>query len=145
MEHLYLGSVGAAYNLQILKSLNISHILSVCECLPPKFPGEFTYKVIAVTDEPSTRLSNHFKDATDFMRSVIQEGKNVLVHCFAGVSRSATIVAAYLIKYHKMETTAAIAFIKTKRPWINPNYGFQAQLKRYCVFLRDQRLKGLEN
>lgn len=129
----------------MLKSLNISHILTVCECLPPKFPGEFTYKVIPVTDEPSTKLSNHFKEALDFVRSAIVEGKNVLVHCFAGVSRSATIVIAYLLKYHKMEYNPAMALVKSKRPWINPNYGFQGQLRRYCIFLKDQRLKGVEN
>ena len=145
MDHLYLGSVGAAYNLQILKGLNITHILTVCECLPPKFPTDFAYKIIAVTDEPTTKLSNHFKDALDFIKNAIAEGKNVLVHCFAGVSRSASVVIAYLMKYHKMEFNAAVSFVRAKRPWINPNYGFQAQLRRFGIFLKDQKLKGIES
>ena len=139
MDNLYLGSVGAAYNLQVLKNLQISHILTICECLPPKFPGEFDYKVIPVADVPSTRLSNYFQEATDYIKKTIEEGKNVLVHCFAGVSRSASIVIAYLMRFHGMDFNKAFKFVKARRPWINPNYGFQGQLKRYCVFLKDQR------
>jgi protein-tyrosine phosphatase len=145
LENLYLGSVGAAYNFQVLQQLKISSILTVCECLPPKFPNDFEYKVIQVTDEPSVKLSLYFKEATDFIRKAINEGKGVLVHCFAGVSRSASIVIAYLIKYHKMEFNSAFNYVKNKRPWINPNYGFQAQLRRYCIYLKDQKLKGFEN
>ena len=144
MEHLYLGSVGAAYNLQVLKNLNISRILTICECLPPKFPDEFEYKVIGVTDEPMTRLNLYFKEATDYIREAINEGKNVLVHCFAGVSRSSSIVIAYLMRCHKMEYIKAFNIVKSKRPWINPNYGFQGQLRRYAIFLKEQRLKGSE-
>jgi dual specificity phosphatase 12 len=95
-----------------------------------------------VADEPSVRLNTHFKDATDYIRKSIQEGKNVLVHCFAGVSRSASIVIAYLMRFHKMDYNVAYNYVKSKRPWINPNYGFQGQLRRYCVMLKDQRAKG---
>lgn len=126
----------------MLKSLNISHILTVCECLPPKFPNDFTYKIIPVTDDPSTKLSIYFKEAGEFIRNAIVEGKNVLVHCFAGVSRSSTIVIAYLIRYHNMEPNAGVCYVKSKRPWINPNYGFLAQLKRYSAFLKGQKTKA---
>lgn len=143
MDHLYLGSVGAAYNSQVLKNLQISHILTICECLPPKFPSEFDYKVVPVTDEPSTRLNKYFEEATDFIKKVIEEGKNVLVHCFAGVSRSASIVIAYLMRFHSMDYNAAHKYVKARRPWINPNYGFQGQLRRYGIFLKDQRKKGV--
>jgi protein-tyrosine phosphatase len=136
--------VGAAYNLEVLKSLNICAILTVCDCLAPKFPDQFEYKIISVADEPSVRLNSYFKEATDFIRKMIQEGKTVLVHCFAGVSRSASIVIAYLMRFHKMEYNVAFNHVKSKRPWINPNYGFQGQLRRYGVMLKDQRGKGLE-
>lgn len=65
-DRLYLGSVGAAYNEQVLKTLKITHILTVCDCLEPKFPTvlssqEFEYKVVIVADEPRARLSAHFR------------------------------------------------------------------------------------
>lgn len=55
-------------------------------------------------------------------------GKGVLVNCFAGVSRSATIVVAYVMYKNKMSVLDGIQFVRTKRPFINPNYGFVAQL-----------------
>ncbi|ONM07471.1 Dual specificity protein phosphatase 1B [Zea mays] len=67
-QGLYLGSVGAAFNKDALKSLNITHILIVAKSLDPVFPAEFNYKKIE--DE------------------AISSGGNVLVHCFAGRSRS---------------------------------------------------------
>ncbi|ONM07468.1 Dual specificity protein phosphatase 1B [Zea mays] len=69
-QGLYLGSVGAAFNKDALKSLNITHILIVAKSLDPVFPAEFNYKKIE--DE------------------AISSGGNVLVHCFAGRSRSLT-------------------------------------------------------
>jgi protein-tyrosine phosphatase len=58
----------------------------------------------------------------------LQSGGRVFVHCFAGVSRSATIVIAYLMKEHGLSFNSAIKFVKSKRPQINPNDGFRKQL-----------------
>ena len=55
-------------------------------------------------------------------------GKQVLVNCFAGVSRSATIVIAYLMYKNKWGVEDAISFVKSKRNIIYPNYGFVCQL-----------------
>ena len=56
-------------------------------------------------------------------------GKNILIHCAAGISRSSSVVAAYLIKYHKMEIDNSITFIRTKRP-IAFYYGTKVNFKR---------------
>lgn len=58
----------------------------------------------------------------------IKNGKQVVINCFAGISRSATIVVAYLMYKNKLSVQDAIAFVRTKRPFINPNYGFVCQL-----------------
>jgi len=53
----------------------------------------------------------------------------VLVHCLAGMSRSATVVVAYLLATTSMNTQEAISFVRSRRPIIQPNYGFEKQLK----------------
>jgi atypical dual specificity phosphatase len=62
---------------------------------------------------------------------LIIEGKNVFVHCGAGVSRSVSVVIAYLIKYNNMKYDQAFNLIKSIRWFIKPNSGFVEQLKQY--------------
>ena len=50
------------------------------------------------------------------------------MHCYAGVSRSATIVIAYLILEHNLGCLEATALVKRQRPEVFPNAGFQRQL-----------------
>ncbi|ONM07472.1 Dual specificity protein phosphatase 1B [Zea mays] len=85
-QGLYLGSVGAAFNKDALKSLNITHILIVAKSLDPVFPAEFNYKKIEVLDIPDTDLLKHSDECFGFIDEAISSGGNVLVHCFAGRS-----------------------------------------------------------
>ncbi|KAK3160895.1 hypothetical protein QOZ80_1BG0067280 [Eleusine coracana subsp. coracana] len=101
-QGLYLGSVGAAMNKEALNNLNITHVLIVARSLNPSFPAEFNYKKVEVLDSPDTDLSKHFDECFSFIDEAISTGGNVLVHCFAGRSRSVTIVVAYLMKKHRM-------------------------------------------
>jgi protein-tyrosine phosphatase len=82
----------------------------------------------------------YFKEAVEFIKAAVDKGQNVLVHCFAGVSRSCTIVIAYLVRFFGMEVYSALNFVKRKRPWVNPNYGFYAQLKKYYQQLKDKKV-----
>jgi hypothetical protein len=66
--------------------------------------------------------------------SFINEGRmrgGCLVHCYAGVSRSATAIIAFLIDTLGLDATAAFEVVKRARPQANPNAGFLQQLKRY--------------
>ncbi|KAJ1694093.1 hypothetical protein LUZ63_010791 [Rhynchospora breviuscula] len=128
---LYLGSVGAALNKDKLKALNITHVLTVARSLQPAYPGEFIYKKIDVLDSPETRLEDYFEECINFIDEAISTGGNVLVHCFAGRSRSVTIVVAYLMKKHRMTREVAFSLVISKRSLAAPNSGFMRQLDNF--------------
>lgn len=52
----------------------------------------------------------------------------MFVHCHAGISRSATVCIAYVMKHHQTDLTQAYDFVKQKRPCISPNLHFMGQL-----------------
>ena len=58
----------------------------------------------------------------------VNNGGNILVHCFMGSSRSATLVVLYLMKNHHMTFDDAYKFIKEKRNIVNLNTKFAQEL-----------------
>jgi protein-tyrosine phosphatase len=69
----------------------------------PCFPNDLKYKVIPVMDVPWENLSQYFAPATKFIKNALAMGGSVFVHCYAGVSRGASIVIAYLMQEHDMK------------------------------------------
>lgn len=56
-----------------------------------------------------------------------QNGK-VLVHCQAGISRSATICIAYLMATRRLRMEEAYKYVKSRRRIVSPNFSFMGQL-----------------
>ena len=79
---------------------------------------------ICIDDAARADIAQHFDDCIKFVKSA----DKVLVHCSAGISRSVTIVIAYLVREKNMDVDEALDFIQTKRPRANPNNGFMSQL-----------------
>lgn len=123
IEKLYLGNLKAASDYAALKQHGITHILQVASGIKPFFPKDFTYKVINITDTSQSSLIRHFPAAIAFIKEGMSRGA-VLVHCHAGVSRSASCVIAFLMHENNMGFETAFAFASKRRPVIFPNMGF---------------------
>ena len=95
------------------------------------FPDRFTYKHVTVADTPETDITASFNTCFSFIDEARRAGGCVLVHCMAGVSRSATVVMGYLMKSQGMTFDAAFKHVKQCRPCICPNDGFRKQLQSY--------------
>lgn len=127
---VYLGSVECAWNRHGLKSLAISHILTIA-FYEPCYPDLFTYSVVPVDDRNSEDLLSNFPSCFEFIETALKQGHKVLVHCRHGASRSAAVVMSFLMKYRGMSVDQAYAFVKEKRNQVAPNDGFIAQLHKW--------------
>ncbi|KAG6664434.1 hypothetical protein CIPAW_02G092900 [Carya illinoinensis] len=139
LKGLFLGSIGAAKNKTALKSLNVTHVLTVASSLPPAHPNDFLYKVINVIDRKDTDMKQYFTECFDFIDEAKRLGSGVLVHCVAGKSRSVTIVVAYLMKKHGMSLLKALEHVKSRRSKAAPNSGFVSQLREFEKSLQDSK------
>jgi len=93
--------------------------------IKPKFEEAFAYRIIEALDMPSFNLAPFFTQCIEFIEHSLEEGTGILVHCFAGISRSSTICIAYLMKKNKWRFEQALKYVHSKRAKINPNIGFR--------------------
>lgn len=90
----------------------------------------YHYLQIPIADNSSADIIRYFPVTNKFIASALASGEPVLIHCHSGISRSVTIVTAYLISLG-MTPAYALEQIRRTRPNSNPNPGFRKQLDQY--------------
>ena len=134
-NNLYLCGIGCITEENLIHR-NITHVLNTAEEL-----REFVYPTachlsiehILMRDSEDQNLLEDLDICVDHINHVVESGGNILVHCVAGVSRSASVCIAYLMKYKNMSLKAAYTHVFDRRPCIFPNFGFWRQLCTYEV------------
>ena len=86
---------------------------------------------VAVDDTATTNIAEHFVPTANFIDSALGKGLGVLVHCQAGVSRSTTLVAAYLMIKLGLNVEQAVEKVRTVRPQVEPTQFFLLQLEMF--------------
>jgi dual specificity phosphatase 12 len=128
---LWLGDIKSAENLEALDKHKISHILTILDYKPTHIDKNRTYLYIYADDFQSTDLlTNEFEKCFEFVDKSIEKGHKVLIHCHAGVSRSSTIAAMYLMRKYSLTREQSIERLINKRRYsiVMPNDGFIRQL-----------------
>uniref|UniRef100_A0A5F9C5N0 Dual specificity phosphatase 22 n=1 Tax=Oryctolagus cuniculus TaxID=9986 RepID=A0A5F9C5N0_RABIT len=156
---LYIGNFKDARDAEQLSKNKVTHILSVHDSarpmlempdlhvlemeepqsspvLPPhsahgKWRQGVKYLCIPAADSPSQNLTRHFKESIKFIHECRLQGEGCLVHCLAGVSRSVTLVIAYIMTVTDFGWEDALHTVRAGRSCANPNLGFQRQLQEF--------------
>ncbi|CAF3007016.1 unnamed protein product [Rotaria sp. Silwood2] len=137
-DFLYHGDIGHASNVSLLIKLGIRHIVNTCdESLKTEITHNFNVLWISIDDDLRANINQYFQQTNDFLFSCKQKKEKVLVHCQMGISRSSSIVLAYLMKYHHDTLIKAYKYLLDRRPQSLPNSGFLLQLIRYEKVLRN--------
>lgn len=127
-NYMYLGSCNSCMN--VLDNRNdIKYILNLSQYklyAPYKNVME-----IDIEDNYDAPIENHFIETHNFINEARVNNSKVLVHCKAGISRSATIVISYLMRYENISYIDAFFFVKDKRRCVMPNGGFVGKLEEY--------------
>lgn len=146
-EKLYLGCERSSRNRQELLRLAVTDILRVTDEAPdPEFSFEcFTYHHLTLMDLKDEDISKHLEPVNRIIEAVIARGGTVLVHCHAGISRSCTLVLAFLMSRHDYSLQAAYAHVKRCRPQAGPNVGFMQQLLEYEVEIHGSTTLSMED
>ena len=120
IPNLYLGNINAANDIHFLENFNIGAIINCTENEPfhEYFNGKPQLRLyINDSKEKSNieKFKNQIIESIDFIEYCIRNDMTVFVHCYWGLMRSATVVAAYLIKSYKITHIDAIQLIREQR------------------------------
>uniref|UniRef100_W5MAN4 Dual specificity phosphatase 29 n=1 Tax=Lepisosteus oculatus TaxID=7918 RepID=W5MAN4_LEPOC len=144
--NLYIGNVWAAKDKRALQSLGITHILNAAHgkhnvCTGPSYYSDtkVTYHGVEAFDSPAFDMSPFFYSAAQFIKAAVSTpGGKVFVHCAMGLSRSATLVLAFLMLHEDMSLVEAIKAVSEHRN-VSPNSGFLSQLRELDMRLASER------
>lgn len=137
-SHLYLSSL-SALTPDRLRQHGITLLVSAMVDSPPlQLRNAVSSSLhVPVEDMEGANLRVHFGRVGDRIAAEHRRGGRALVHCMAGVSRSSTLVLAYLVRHMNMSLADAYQHVRSVRPCIQPNPSFWRQLLDY-----EERVRG---
>ncbi|RMZ57025.1 hypothetical protein APUTEX25_002257 [Auxenochlorella protothecoides] len=135
LKGLYVGGIGAARNLRAMRKAGITHVVNASPVVPCFFrdapEGAVTYLTIPLFDDEEADLLSALPDVVDFIAAARAQGGGVLVHCYAGQSRSVALAIGYLLRTQPgLGVQAALELVRRTRPCARPNAGFMKQLEQ---------------
>ncbi|KAI8810821.1 protein-tyrosine phosphatase-like protein [Cladochytrium replicatum] len=159
-DQLLVGTRYAAQDRSLLKVCGVTHIVNVAEEIACPHPDMVKYYHHRFMDTVDTDILSSLDRIVDYIDGVLRANESldkdantesasympqkpiVLIHCAHGISRSGAIAVAYWMKRYGVGFDAALNAVKSRRPAMNPNVGFQAQLRKYETLLEKRKAEG---
>eukprot|EP00900_Chrysochromulina_parva_P007133 jgi/Chrpa1/16420/Chrysochromulina_OHIO_Genome00023451-RA len=107
--------------------------------------GRLKYLHIDIDDNDDAPILKFVDRANAFLDEGLRSSEHVLVHCNSGMSRSATLVIAFLMSQRGMSLAEAYETTRSARPVILPNRGFFGALQRHELALGRPASMSLED
>jgi dual specificity phosphatase 12 len=133
IDGLWIGSSADARDPTFLRRHRIGLVVNCTRTVPFNCKGLLGYRV-AIDDnmDENETIYNYFPTTSRIIDEALESGKGVLVHCYAGISRSSSVVAAYLMYKLGLSPTEAIRIIRSQKPeTFKPYIVFLPALRKY--------------
>ena len=141
MPGFYLGGWRCASNKISLEKKSIKNIQNITNHRINLFQSEYNYLQYKFEDQPNDDFWDVIEGGSAFINNCLEKKQgNILVHCEAGFSRSATVVMAFLIKYKNYNLKDAYTYTKSIRNRVDPNHGFFRLLLKW-----EQEILGINS
>ena len=179
-SNIYCSDYNTACNAEILNDNRIYTVISLGDSKSTEVLNEYKKRKIhnvqfTIEDNPRQNMADVFLETYNIIKDTVSDGRKILIHCNAGVSRSSSVIIAYLIRrqylisykkykvmldendadmYKNLQDLSAlntskllgvIKFIKRARPCICPNPGFVQQLFLYERYLKSHITTALDH
>ena len=128
IDNIYLGGNDAASDENYLKQYNITTVINCAEEIVSVYK-DIKFLELNLYDSFNQPLFPKFEVAYKFIKK--NSKNNILIHCALGVSRSASLVAFYMMKEKGWDYDTCYNYMKERRPIVNPNSNFVGQLREY--------------
>ncbi|XP_052769299.1 serine/threonine/tyrosine-interacting protein B-like [Mya arenaria] len=143
---LFLGPYAAAMKSKKcdLQNRGITHIVCIrqnieANFIRANFPDTFKYLILDIADTFTENIIRFMSQFQQFVDGCLKEGGKVLIHGNGGISRSASLVVAYLMEKLSLSFKDALMFVQRRRFCINPNEAFFQQLTEYEALCNARR------
>jgi len=138
IPNLYICGVSALKPSAVI-ALNFDLVVNCTKEVPNmNLPPDVDRLKLWLDDTEETDLTSQIHTAVDYIRMIMEVDGRVLVHCVAGVSRSAAVCLAYLVKYESMTLRQAYEHMAARRARVRPNLGFWRQLIEFEMDMRNE-------
>ena len=135
---LFVSGYKVVQNAKLLEKNKITHVLNlVGDYCPNIHKDKYIYKNFFIRDSKSENIECLFYEIFEFIENCFSQNGKLVVHCIQGVSRSITVVVAFLIFKLRISFNDAFELVKLKRGVASPNIGFIAQLIIFQKRLRN--------
>ena len=133
LPYLYVGNFASSADAKFLNDRKIKYILNVTPSPSHNVQPDIEYLSISINDNDKEDILSNFDQSITFINKAKAAGPdyNVLVHCHFGISRSVTIVIAYVMKEKGWPLARAMKFVRNRHPNGEPNFGFFHQMCEY--------------